>query len=370
MKMVRSIKLPISLSEKDSSLIKEQQTIQSSMIRSAYCWTKDGHTEKEIRALLNERFPVALDSWYKQSAIYSAKGMVNSDKESGVETRIFGGKRLFHRRKKGLITKEEWKESRMQDVYLIGERRFRGNRKFEFSGDRITYKPFKGKKIELILPNLKKNVKKLWTHAVQLAEEKKTPITVSLNLTHVALKFDFCSEEKQKRVIKNRFCGIDLNPNYIGATVFDGQKLVSNKLFDLSVLTGKGINENKLQHETRQIAVALAKYLQYLQVDKAFIEDLKFKQGSKNKGKNYNRLTQNQWKRSTFLSSLSKFFVLTPLNAAYTSTIGNTLYPSLHGKFILSITTKQTLFFKRPRQLSTRRRQRLNRCMKRFGGPE
>ena len=120
-----------------------------------------------------------------------------------------------------------------------------------------------------------------------------------------------------------------MNPNFIGVTIFDGQKLISNKLFDLSLLTGKNINENKLQHETRQIAVELAKYLQYFQVDKVFVEELNFKMGDKNKGRNYNRLTFNQWKRSTFLSSLSKFFTPIPLNACYTSTIGNTLYPSL-----------------------------------------
>ena len=329
MKTVRSIKLPISLSKTDSVFIKEQQKSQSSMIRSAYCWNKDGKDQKEIRRLLDERFPTILDSWYKQSAIYSAMGMVQADKELKIETRIFCSKGLFNRRKKGLITKEEWREYRLQDIYLVGEGPKHGNRKFDFFGNKVVFKPFKGKKIEIILPNLKKNIRKLWNVVIQSAEEKKTPITVSLNSTHITLSFDFGIQEQQKKIIKNRFCGIDMNPNFIGVTIFDGPKLINSKHFDLSLLTGKGISENKLQHETRQIAVSLAKYLRYFQVDKVFIEDLKFKPGNKNKGRNFNRLTQNQWKRNTFLSSLSKFFTLIPLNAAYTSTIGNTLYPTL-----------------------------------------
>ncbi len=329
MKSIRSIKLPISLSEEDSAFIKEQQKTQSSMIRSAYCWNKDGLDEKEIRKEMDLRFPNKLDSWFKQSAIYSAIGMVKADKELDIMTRIFGSKGLFRRRSEGLITAEEWKEGRLQDLYLIGEGPQHGNRKFDFYGDKVIYKPFKGKKIEILLPNLKNNIRRLWSKAVRASEEKKMAITVTLNTTHITLSFDFNIQENQKKVIKNRFCGIDMNPNFIGVTIFDGQKLIASKLFDLSSLTGKGINENKLQHETRQIAVELAKYLQYFQVDKVFVEDLSFTQGNKNKGRNFNRLTSNQWKRSTFISSLSKFFTLIPLNACYTSTIGNTLYPSL-----------------------------------------
>ena len=59
-----------------------------------------------------------------------------------------------------------------------------------------------------------------------------------------------------------------------------------------------------------------------------FLEDLSFKSGNKKKGKNFNRLTINQWNRNVPHSILSKYFKnkIFKVNAAYSSTIGNCLY--------------------------------------------
>ena len=83
-------------------------------------------------------------------------------------------------------------------------------------------------------------------------------------------------------------------------------------------------------HDISQIGHAIGKWLKHLRVDKLFIEELSFKQGSLGKGKNLNRLCKNQWKRTTLVSILKKYYPkLFEINAAYTSTIGNLLNPTL-----------------------------------------
>lgn len=101
--------------------------------------------------------------------------------------------------------------------------------------------------------------------------------------------------------------------------------MLETKLFSFTKLTGKEVSESKLTHEVIQVAHSLGQWLKHLRVEKVFVEQLSFKQGNKGKGKNFNRLTQNQWKRKDFASSLSKHFTLIEINAAYTSTIGNVL---------------------------------------------
>ena len=121
---------------------------------------------------------------------------------------------------------------------------------------------------------------------------------------------------------------IDLNPNYIGFSVKDEDKIIHTELISLSNLTGKNINSNKLDHETKEIFHYIGKKLKFLKCEYVFLEDLNFKNGNKKKGKNFNRLTINQWNRNTPFNILSKYFKnkLFKVNAAYSSTIGNCLY--------------------------------------------
>jgi hypothetical protein len=328
---IRTIKLPINLSEEEKDFVKELQKIQSSMVRCSYNASKKGLKEKDIRPILKERFQgSSLDSWFQQSSIYEGRAMFAADQETGNESRIFGGKGNSIKRAKNLITKEQWKDCRLLPLVLIGEAPTKGNRKFDFCKDKIVFKPFKNKKIEIALPDLKNKYKKLWHKAVEMSEDKKIPITVKLTSTEIFLTFNFdILKEREHKVIKDRYCGIDVNPNFIGVTVFQGSRMISNQLFDLKSLTGKGVNENKLKHETVEITHQIKNYLKHFQVDKVFVEDLNIKSKNNLKGKNYNRLVNNQWKRNCFFSVLGKFFNLFYLNAAYSSTIGNVLHKDL-----------------------------------------
>lgn len=328
-----TFKFPIQLIDIEKTAILEFQRIQSSMIRSAYKQAEFGCTEISVRQEIRNRFKNQLDSWFQQSAVKNGIGMFKSDQEFGRTGRIFGGKRNLIKRAKGLLSRDKWKQKRLFPLYIIGESQSRGNRKFEFYENHVIFKPFKGRRIRIDLPNMKKNWAKIWEQAVKLANEKQLPITVSLTTDFISFSFDetLVKQEIKKSLkpIKNRYAGIDLNPNYIGISVFDGTKLIETKLFSLKLLTWKNSPASKLEHETREIGHAIGRWLQHLRVDKLFIEKLEFKQGDKGQDRNFNRLTQNQWKKITLRSILAKYFKLYEINAAYSSTIGNILHPEL-----------------------------------------
>lgn len=305
------------------------QREQSSMIRSAYQMAECDIGEKEMRSLLSSRFPEALDSWFKQSAIYSGRGMCASDKALKKPSRVFGGRKNFVQRSKGKITNQEWKECRLLPLYVIGEAPQSGNRKFIFTSDTIIFKPYKGTRINIEVPNLRKNYQKKWDRIVDLANRKKASITVSLTATTIMLTFEDSIENNFKKPIETRYAGIDMNPNYIAVSVFDGDKLVSTKMFSMKELTGKSKSEDKIKHETREVGHSIGCYLKHLQVKTTFVEQLNFKQGDSKLGKNFNRLTKNQWKRNDFLAALGKYYNLKEINAAYSSTIGNVMNPTL-----------------------------------------
>lgn len=331
-----TLKLPFTTDSENLEFIKELQKMQSPMIRTAYKSASFGLAEISVRDDLRKRFAGSrLDSWFQQSSVKSGIGMFKADTEKGISSRIFGGKKNLVRRSKGLISNQEWKELRLLPVYLIGESPAKGNRKFDFYSDKIIFKPWKGKKVELSLPKLKKNWNTLWTAAVRLSDQKLIPITVSLTTTHVYLSFDEVKVKetsKRNKPVKNRYAGIDLNPNYVGISIFDSDnRIISTRLIDLKDLTGKHKSEDKISNETHNFGHDVCRWLSHLRVDKVFIEDLSFKQGDKGLGKNFNRLVQNQWKKTKFKSTLQKWFGknLIPIGAAYTSTIGNVLNPNL-----------------------------------------
>ena len=69
--------------------------------------------------------------------------------------------------------------------------------------------------------------------------------------------------------------------------------------------SGKNVCPNKLNHETKEIFHYIGRKLKSLNVEYVFLEDLNFKNGNKGKGKNFNRLTINQWNRNISYNILS-----------------------------------------------------------------
>ncbi len=341
---MKTIKLPIEYSNKDDlNIISEYTRLQNNIIRIAYNRFREGLSEKEIRLFLKtmnlHSESIVIDSWFIQSGIYKAKEMYSKDleasKSSGIfPKRIFGSKSNLIKRSKGLISKEEFKNNRIIPLLIIGEAPKSGNRKFNFTNTEfIEFKPFNKCKISISLPKLRKNIKSELESLIKFSNSNKIPYQIQLSDKFIWITFDnFKLEDLEKQnkyvPVKNRCCGIDLNPNYIGFSVKENDKIIHTEEIDLKNLTRTNINYDKLNHETIEIFHYIGRKLKSLNVEYVFLEDLNFKNGNKGLGKRFNRLTINQWNRNLPFEILSKYFKnkIFKVNAAYSSTIGNSLY--------------------------------------------
>ena len=174
---------------------------------------------------------------------------------------------------------------------------------------------------------------KIYDGILDKIEQKQCPpITVEfvkdqIHLTVDTDKLNLIS--KKYNPIKGRYAGIDNNPNYIGITYYDeNHNLLDKRLYNLSNITGKNANQNKLKHERNEILHEIGRICSSYKIEYIFIEDLKsLKIKQHNKGKTYNRLVNNQFIRSNTNHILSKYTKVVELNAAYTTTIGNIMHP-------------------------------------------
>lgn len=332
-----TIKLPYSTSKSNLTLIQNMQRQQSAMFRYSYCRVKEGYKEKEIR-LLSKRLNNIdlLDSWFIQCSIKEAIQQVESEKSLSIEKSLFGGKHNFFKRLRGQITKEDWKSYRLRPIVVQGESPSKGNRKFELNvveNNTIIFKPKRGIKIELQLPKLRANYRSRLFWLQQLAESKQIPYTVKLDQQYVFISFEE-NKTKIKYKTSGNYIGIDLNPNYIACTLFNKDKqLLKSCTFDLTILT-KQFKQNKILFESYEIAKKITDFCIQNKVDFIFVENLKnLKPGENNKGKRFNRLVNNSWPKSRFISNLKKRaravgISLFEINPAYSSYIGNINNPN------------------------------------------
>jgi hypothetical protein len=137
-----------------------------------------------------------------------------------------------------------------------------------------------------------------------------------------------------------------MNPNYIGVSVIEFDKnnefkVLHKEVFDLTALTkpsGESSQHkkskyytNKLKHETIAIAHRINKLVDYWKCRKLAIEDLSIKPSDKQKGKTFNRLTNNKWERQLFVNKLKMLagihrYELVEVNPVYSSIVGNFAY--------------------------------------------
>ena len=333
-----TIKLPY---KTDSDLTVINNIIREQTIVKKWSYNRfiDNKTEKEIRnstSVLNNINN--LDTWFIQSSIYDGKQIYlsNHNKKTGDNRKVIFNKYNFIRRQKGLITNKEFKNSRNNYLYSVGQANCNGNRKFELhiENNNILFKPKRGIKIYLKLPKLRNNIKKQLIQLDLLSKESKLPITYKLNLKYIYVSFDetVLSNNKLSYLKDNRILGIDLNPNYIGVSVLEFKDnkydIIKTFCYDITKLTDKYGNQNKLEYETIIIANKIINICKHYQVKNIAVEDLNIRSKDNNKGKNYNNLVINKWLRNLFQKQLNKrcknyninLFKILPY---YTSYIGN-----------------------------------------------
>lgn len=311
------------------------------MVRYAFNRYKDSKSEKDIRLLSKSLSNVPSNSWFIQCAIKKADYLFSTNKEKI----IFGGKFNFFQRLKHKLDKSIFKENRLLAIYSQGEKNYYGNRKFklDITNNQIIFKFSKSKHINLQLPKLHKNYLYELINLEEQCKQKLSNFSVELKLGKIYITFDdskiYCSNYVGN---SNIVAGIDMNPNFIGFSISkwtgNKRKILLEEQYDLAYFTKnlhKASDDVKSKHqnnkqifELKEIAKQIILKCKHYKVGKFGIEDLNFNQNNPGKGKSFNRLTKNKWKRDCLVSALKKHCLLNKIyfievNPIYSSFIGN-----------------------------------------------
>ena len=322
--------------KKLQDVLLEDSRICSAMKRFVFNRLLEKKTKVQINTELKEKYKC--NSYLRNSEIIDGSVTFDGFKKRKCDKLYFG---QFKRFQKGLITKDEYKDSKNTGIYAVGEANQKGNRlfKIDVQNGKIIYKRACKEHYDLIIDeNLSPKRKALLSNIQSLMEEKKTPITFKVKNNYVYLTYDekIVEKEKQFKDLKsNRVLGIDLNPNYFGISIieFDNNnefKVLYKEAIDVSEL--QTASKNKIDFEIHQINHHILKLCKNFKVSKLSVEDLKFK---KNKfwNKNLNRLCKNQFRFNKVKSHLNTLcstygVELIEVNAAYSSIIGNFVHGS------------------------------------------
>jgi len=338
-----TIKLPI----QNKIDIQDLQRIYSSCLRYSYNRFNNGLNEKEIKKLTKDKFRIG--SWFVQCCIKEAQELSKRFKD---KTIVFGGKNNWVQYLRKKITKEEFKENRLNPVCSQGDTFNYGNRMFcldIIDNNIIIFKPNRKTRIQIQLPKLRKNLKKQLYRLEELSKERKLPYTVRLDKNYIYISFDESivnSEFKIKYLKDNRVLGIDLNPNYIGYSILEFKnenefKVIHKEVISLNKLTIKSNKSsdsikskylnNKRHFELLEVIKHIVNKSRNFKCRKISIEGLNIESSDTKQGKRFNRLCNNVWNRNLIVSNLKKHcniygIELVEVNPVYSSFVGNIQY--------------------------------------------
>ena len=304
---------------------------------------------KDSFAFIKSLNNIFINASFKDSAIKDAKQTFNKFKDKKL---VFGGKKLFLDRIKNIVSKKEFQIKRLRPLQVIGIAYNKGNSKFQILSEKeILFKPCRKEHFILNLESVGKNYQKKLKALILAQEKRELPITYKLDLEYIYITFDETKIEKVniKSKLKNRIFAIDMNPNYIGWSVVDWKSENSYTLIKSGVISIKNLNDyenslnvssdslekkyvtNKRKHEIIQIGIELTKLANHFRCEVFGFEDLKIKTSNKEKGRNFNRLVNNQWNRNLLIHILEKNCKLYQINfqavpANYSSFLGNLTY--------------------------------------------
>ena len=356
--------------------ITEYQRQFSCLTRYCYNRLLDGRTEIEIRKLCKTLNNIDLDGSWAEFACKRAEWLLASQEVIHPDQNIlFGGKKNFSDYSKGKITKEEYRKNRMMTMYSIGKKHDpAGNRKFQLdlANNRVIFKPDRHNHIDVILPKLSKNQRKLLEQIELLGRAHEMPITYELGDEYISIFFEeaYCAKPYLNSK-KDRTLAIDSNPNFLGITIcdynLDGEQkvlykeIISNKEINDMFYEAKGLPSTdpfckyitqKRIHEGHEVAKYIAKLAEswnceYVALEKLNIEQKKKDDNNKSKGqqrkdKNYRRLCNNMWNRIRMFDGIKKWCSLKGIKvqeiiAMYSSFIGCINHPEDYDSIAASL---------------------------------
>jgi hypothetical protein len=264
--------------------------------------------------------------------------------------------------------KTQWRENRLRNFYSVGSARDRGNVffDFDFNNNEIIFKPNRNTSIDIAIKptkSQKKELKQLQT----LIDLKEIPVTVYLSSDKINItfsserlnNFDFkendykkekknkSDEEKKHLWIKYKkeqeqrkmfgklsdvYCGIDLNPEYIGIAIRNKSKILHTECYDLSEIleNTKDNNTETIRYNLAHIYKDIFSICSHYKVSNFVTEELSFKH-DETQPKSFKRKTQNLWCREFQVELIQKYterlgIIHLEVNPAYSSFVGNMMY--------------------------------------------
>ena len=330
---MKTISFKIKTNEELQKVISEDSRICSSIYRFAFNRFQDGIVCQQIYRIIAKKFE-NVNCHLRNSALRKANGLFILNKDKKVH---FG---KFLRFQRGLVSKDELKDSRDIGIVSEGEFNQKGNRLFQIDVEngKFIWKRSRHDHYDLLINEKLSEKRKSILQKLQLMMfEKKIPVTIRLKKDKVYLTYDekIVEKEKQfKNLFQNRILGIDLNPNYFGISILefnqkDNFKILHKEVIDLTELQKR--SKNKVHFELYEINHKILKICKTWKVSKIAIEDLKFKKSTKFWSKDLNRLCKNKFRYSFIKSHLTTLcniygIELIEVNAAYSSIIGNFMH--------------------------------------------
>ena len=350
-----TLKIKYTTTEDGLNLIKEYRKQYSSVLHFAYNRRYEGVSEKDIEHQISSLKNIPLiKSYISRCAVKHATQLIKTDDRK----RIFGGKKNFIDRCKGKITKDEFLNKRLSNLYIIGEANQHGNRTVVINDDldSFTFKPTKKDKIILTIDGKYKRYKSILNKLYHLQQDKGIAITYELDNEYIYLTYDetLLNQFVDYRPIKNRIFSIDLNPNYIGWSVVDWKSSSKFEVVKSGVISIKDINDidfglkgksneskerkyinNKRIFETYEISKSLVNTAKYYRCELFGLEELNIKSKDTTRGKNYNKLVNNVWNRDKLVNNIKKRCNIYSIRVMlakpnYSSFVGNFLFRDLN----------------------------------------
>jgi hypothetical protein len=267
--------------------------------------------EKIVKSNMNNI--ESMDASWIKSAVKKATEL-QTDKKL-----YFGGKYNFFKRK----YKKTDSYNKDFPLEMRGSSSDKGNRKASIIGNVFIFKPCKNIKFEIEL-KLSKNESKMLYIVQEEVKQCKNYFNFKINEEYIWISFNEPTIYKHEYK-KNRYLGIDLNPNWIAISIMDSDKEVYKELIDLRELNK--FNKDKKRYELTQINKHIINISKGFNVEYVCLEDLNIKSSNKNLGKRFNKLVNNDWNRNYLVNNLIKWLTVNDIkhlmvNPFYTSYMG------------------------------------------------
>ena len=188
-------KLKYNASDESNDFILKCMKQYSSLLHYGYNRVVDGWSAKQIKDAMKTQLNNVelMDSHIVSCAQQQATGIHEQKTKTNPGYKIiFGGKKNYIRRCKGLISKEEYQLKRISPLLSMGEANQKANRKFKINQDlhSITFQINRNNHYTLELKGIYGKREKTLSKLYELQEKKEIPITYSIDRDYIYVSFD------------------------------------------------------------------------------------------------------------------------------------------------------------------------------------